>query len=1442
MSFVSSRKRENRRRRGLMAVLAGAVVAVVVSGTALAVPAFAADQGALTVNKTVDQQNSATLAPGDEFTYQIAVGCDDNDCANSVMTDTLPAQFAGFTILSTSVSPTNRPSTPSYAGCTTTVTADCTLSVAFKEALDGGGVGISAGDTYTTSITLKVPDNLPATWASNGVAVTNTASATSTTASSAQDSANVTVNIPVSVSAGLGKTWAPASQQFAPGTASTITLSPRNTSNVPADSLVVQDPTSAAAGQTALGADNPFALVDFTGFGPVTLPDGATTVQVDAYVLQGGTYQWVPGQPNAPNAVALPAGVDPSAVAGLRFTFAGATGAAITPAGAAASVPITVAQRATNRQTSASQVSGATVTNQATGTVNVAGHDPATVTASAPYAITALKTGVKASKSIAPAQIPAGTTATATIGGTNTSNGPLTSLSVADTSYFTAQIAFGGFSAPIAYPTGAIGASVTWHFSDGTTSTVAFTDGTTPATPTPPAGTFISGFSLDYTGSIAVNATATAQYLIAPSVDLVTQAQGSVSTTNTVNVTGQSPAGPATATATAPLAVYYPTISLGIAKSISPQSAVAPGGTVVAQLPTTTAAGSSFVRPTTIVVTDQARGGANDFWNAFNPTAIAPTQVPQGSTLLIEYTTDGTTWQTLATSDATTATQVYRGDIPANLVGSITGLRYTFSNPAGFAQGVSVSPNTVYQARSDLRDGSGPTSVANDPASTYQNEGTANGTGQVTGLPPITSPTVRADADAAIQSFTGAGSLLASKNWTNTSFTQDVTTLDSQSGEQAGTRLGWGVSSTGYSSLTVTDSAANQDDPSQTVFQAFDLTKIAPVTFGADPLLKWDRVSTIELYQSGAWTTVAAPSGSWMSAAGFKGYTLSGAQSAATTGVRITVTPNDAARASSTDPLAPPVGSGIATSGANSPRYFGLVWQLRNTVRDQIGTSPWVTATQGYNDPDPSTIINTDGVAGVQNGTAVGPRLASDNIGLIDQPPLVGVTKTSQKSTIVVPQPGDVPASGYPTNDFTVAAQNQSASNASYLRVTDPMTCDPQATAACVTSASGWNDNPYDGAAYNASTNPFERFTITGLDFSGLTPARIDPAASTVTLWHRADDGTLSTTQLSVTAAAALPASSLTDVVGVSVLYQGTDPGTTGGTITQSPATLVLHTQVRATLRSDPGTFVTPFSVDNHAFAQSYDPVLYPSGAQSTPSDSDDAPVALTQGRLDVTASKSFSPTSILQAKAAGTPVAVTLGATQGPLASVPTSQVTITDTDTAFWGSFQLTSLAPADVTLPAGSDEVRVDVQTNGSTTWQEGTFGPTAVLPSVTLSTVTGIRFVFDRADHGLLSNTAVPARLVGPGRAARRRAHRPARHDEPGALPEHGQRHDPDGVAPLHRLRPLPRCHERRQREHPARPGHLHASMWRKTRRAACTPSRRATRSRGRSRSRTRARAS
>jgi len=1308
--------------RHIRARLAAALVLALGLGLLAAPPAYAAD-AALTVQKTVDGQNSVTVDPGDEFTYNVAVGCDDADCLDARLVDVLPPEFAGFTIVSTAVNPPSQPTATSLTGCSTEVTASCTVTVDFVTALGDAATGIRAGDTHNLLVRLRAPLTLSPSWASNGAAVPNTAVVTSTTAPTASDSALVTVAIPVTVDVAVSKSWSPASQQFSPGVQSTVALTARNTSNVAAESVTLQDPKTADDAATALPASNPFAIVDFVSFGAVSAPQGADRVRVDAYVFDGSVWDWVQGAPTTVAGVALPAGVAPGDVAGLRFAFTDAAGAAvIAPGGADGSVRFSVAQRATDRSTGDSLVLGTSATNQVAAAVVVPAKPAVTRDAQAPYRIAGLTVDITAAKTIAPSRIPAGTTAAATITARNDSNGPLDTLTVGDLDFFTTDVVFGGFSAPITFPAGATGASVVWSFSDDSSSAPqAVADGTTPTAPPAPAGAHLTGFAVSYTGAITAGASAALRFSIAPTVDLVPDSTSSpVRLENTATTTGSNAAGSDSASATAPLAVYFPEIDLDIAKTVSPTAPVAAGGSVVVQLPTTTGTDSAFVRPTRVVVQDVWReADFDDFWNAFSPVAIAPTQVVAGSSLLVEYTLDGTAWQVLDTVPATAATVVYSTSIAAPVdPGAIVGLRYTFENPAGLAQGTTVSPNTVFAARSTLRDGGAPSSVVDAAASIYENRGFATATGAVLGAGTITSDEVDDLAEARIRSTSGTGPVLADKDWTTAS-------VVSQSGATATTRLGWAVTAAGSAGVTVSDPAAGKETaPADTVFQAFDLRRIPAVGYAQDPLLRWDRVTAVELFRNGAWAS-ASPGTNWMGASGFIGYTLTPAQSADTTGVRLVIAPDDAARQSSNDPLRPPVGSGIASSAAGAVRPVTLEWTLRNVARVGGG---WI------GESDYPSVSNTVGV--VVDGTET---TESDSIALVDFAPAVTVTKTATVSAVTVPEQGDVATGAYPKVGYTVTARNDSASRASYLRVSDPMPCTESTVSTCVTSADDWAADPYAGATYDPVTNPFERLDLTSLAFQ-VPAGQVDKTASIVTLWKRDATGALSRQVLTVAAAEALAAPQLADVVGVSVLYQNPDAETRGGSIVSGTnLVMTVGTTLRVHERSDPTELVAPTTLENHANAQSYDPVLFPSGAGSAPHDSAFDDIALDAGRLDVVASKAFSPASLLQ-KDRAAPVAVRLGANDGS-ATAPASTVTITDIDEEFWDGFDLTGLGA--VTLPAGADRVRVSVQLDGTSTWVDGPAAATAALPDVVPSEVTGIRFVFDRADGGLLSNTAPAA---------------------------------------------------------------------------------------------------
>ena len=1319
-----------------------------------ALPAAAADPAALEVNKLVDGGKTATLAPGDEFTFTIRLGCDDADCVDARIEDTLPAELAGFELVGFSASPPNPapPAAPAWVvsstGCGGTppsvVTADppCTGAVQFVEPLADGSTGLAAGQAYTLTISLRVPQDLPPTWPYNGQTITNTGTGTADNATTSTSSASVVVDVPTTVDVATSKSWTPTTERYSPGAESTIALSASNTSNTPADSLVLQDPADAPDGATALSDTNPFRFVDAAGVGTVTPPAGATAVQVDAYVLDPatGTYRWVPGSPAPPGSAALPPGVSDDQVAGLRYTFTAEDGAVLTPGDPPATVQLDVAQRATDRDTDAALDGGWTRTNTSSATVAVPGQDPVTDAASAAHTVTPTSLAASLTKSIDPARLPAGASAVGTLTATNGSDGPVEQLTVSDLGYFTADVAFAGFTAPLVYPATASAARITWHFSDGTTRTDPFADGATPSV-TPPDGTWVTGFSIDYDGPIDAGSSVTVAFRIDTSADAVT-GDGPLETTNTARTTVTNGDASASDSAVARLAVFEPDIEIALDKSLSPQEPIAPGGTVVAQLPATTSTDSAFVTPTTITVEDVAPTPHDDasFWNAFDPVAIAPTQVPDGATLTIEYTTDdGATWQALPLDGLpATGPTTFSGTIPAGLQGSITGLRFVFSDPDGFAQGTSVQPNVVAQARADQRYGGDPTSTPDAGPTTYTNRATAQGEGSVAGGTTITSDVVDAEADAAIETVSGDGSVIAGKRWTDVDFTTDRTTVDSQSGETVGSVLEWGARATGTDSITVTDPAADPDDPADTAFQAFDLRAVAPVPLGADGLWRWDTVSSVELFADGAWTAVPAPAGGWVDDSGFVGYILTAEQSAATTGIRITVVPDDDARTASTDPTRPVPGSGIATS--TTPRDFDLTWQLRNELRDPPSADDrWVNGSTEYNLTAPGSIRNAVAVTGA---TADGDTTATaqDDLVILDRPPLVSVDKRSEHDVLPVPARGDVPVGDYPTNDITVSAANESASRASYVRVTDPMPCTPSTVAACTSGPGDWAADPFADAAFGL-TNPFERFTLTGLDFSFDT-AQVDADASVVTLLHRAADGTLSTSTATVSEARAATADALSDVVGVSVVYQGTDPTTTGGTISAGSAlVMTMHTQLRATLRSLPAVPVTATTVTNLAFSQSYDPVLAPSGQTSTPTDTASADVRLARGVLDVDATKTITPDRLLEADR-DDPVDVALGATQGDGATVAPNSVTIADVDPAFWNDVRLAAFSAADVTFPAGADRVRVDVRLDGSEDWLVGTASSVASLPTTDLEAVTGIRFVFDRADGDVLSHTTPP----------------------------------------------------------------------------------------------------
>lgn len=177
---TTSQPIEGRLRKFLLSLVA--VFALVGAGLVVPLAAQAAESS-LRIDKRVDGLDTQdTLGPGDEFTYTVDLVCDDVDCLNVVLTDTLPAEFAGFQFVGSSYTPSDLPLTATTTGCVeengvpVEVSDDCTVRVVFQQPVDGG-IGLEAGGTLKLSVVLRAPLDLPADWQHNGDTVTNTASA-----------------------------------------------------------------------------------------------------------------------------------------------------------------------------------------------------------------------------------------------------------------------------------------------------------------------------------------------------------------------------------------------------------------------------------------------------------------------------------------------------------------------------------------------------------------------------------------------------------------------------------------------------------------------------------------------------------------------------------------------------------------------------------------------------------------------------------------------------------------------------------------------------------------------------------------------------------------------------------------------------------------------------------------------------------------------------------------------------------------------------------------------------------------------------------------------------------------------------------------------------------------------------------------------------------------
>jgi hypothetical protein len=1339
-------RRLRRRRRwaaAVAAIVATVLVAPLAVGTAVAAEG---DPEYLEVSKRVDNDE---LVAGSVFTYTIGVTCSEQACVDAELTDALPAELEGFAINAvnaTTAVPREVTWTegeqpieqPAVVGPATAV------RVAFTEPMP-------AGATFTLTLTLQVPEEI----APRDETIVNTARTTATNSAPDEASAPVHLSVPVELAVDLAKAWEPAQRSFEVGAASTVSLTARNTSNTTLDTLVVTEPQGIEDGAAALGADNPFSITDLTAL-ETDLPQGATSVQVDAFVLDGGAWTWRTGTPG-PTAV-LPDGVDPADVGGLRLTYAGA----IAP-GASASAALALAQRATDRAAEPADLSSERheVHNVAEAAGTVAGQDTVTDTAAATHVVVPANVAVDVVKDLAPTRISAGEPATATISATSTSDVPVSTLTVTDRGYFTDGIGLGGFRS-LTWPAGATGAKIVYDLPD-TTRTETLEPGQAPSDV--PAGA--TGFVLTFTGSIAAGAGTTVVLDVATTEDAGGDA-AQRTTTNTASGEVVAPNGQrGTDDASDTLQVVTPSLTATLDKTVRPSAAVEPGARVVSELRSRVVGTSEYTVSKQVVVEDRWDTTAGTFWDAFDLGGVASTQVPAGAALRIEaFGPDGavvTLADRPAQSDpslvALTAAQV-EDALPDGVARTdLTGIRFALTNEAGFPVDQTFTPYVVGQARGTLRTG-GPVTAQPETPVGFRNTATVEAAGETRGGTPLEDDaTDTATATVIRYDATGDG-VGIEKEWSSAD-------VPAQSGHLRSTDLDWRVRD-GFETVTVLDHGGNPAGVEDTVFDAFDLVRIEPVGASSTPFsngwfLRYDSVAAVELLIDGAWQAVPAPSAGWVQGGRFVGYVLTGQQRAAATGARLVLAENTAAReaaqrpGAALDPYAPLPGTGVAASSTD--RTFTLTWQVRNTTRS---TGAFVTHEAPLNGGE-GAVVNAADITGTPiGGGTPATDTDADTISLTYSEPGVKVTKTADPG-----QPVHVPREGsgtdQPTITYTANAQSNSVARASYVRITDPAACG-EAGGSCQSAgdAAGATGDPFaadvDWLRPGGVESPFDRLDVTAVTVAVSRPGEVALDRSVAWVLRHVPDAPEGERYVSERTTIAdlvtWDPEQLADVIGVSVTFQAPDPGSAGGSITaDNQLTLSLATTLRTQVRStgEPVELRAGQTVDtvNRAYAQSYDPVLAPTSPTGAV---DDADIVLTGGVIDVVPHKQVAPAALTE-PSRRTPVTVTLGAesSRDPLATLAPAEVWLRDDATSspqFWDAFSFTGLGR--LTAPAGADQVTVDVYgpfgEDGAMVWTRS--APTAVdaaavpVPADRYDEVEGLRVTFSRAD-GAFFTQAVPA---------------------------------------------------------------------------------------------------
>ncbi|MHA7985380.1 DUF5979 domain-containing protein [Rathayibacter sp. CAU 1779] len=1210
-----------------MATIVG-VVALTLSGALIgATPAAAADpDAAFQITKQV-VGTQTTFQPGDTFQYRITVSCSSTTvggCINANIADELPAPL----VLNPNASPQVTASLSSGGPVSVTYAGSTGFVVTPTEGWTYNGTpetGMIAGNQVIITVSAQVPTDVPGTY--NGETITNTATANADNAPSKNGTADITLNVPTTLVADMSKNASVSTIPAVPGRPVDWTLTPSNQSNQNVDTIVVQDPVDPASPPTNL------QYIDFTGAPDITPPP--TTTSTDIEYLVNGTWTSTPPVP-------------PDMPEGIRVTFHGTYAPG-------ASGKVVIHSTTNDQVTTIPEGTSVTIHNDASTIVQKNGEssDPATDTAD--VTMSANAPDVSITKSFDDTTLLSGQSATAdvkaTVGEQDVESLTINEPTSGQPGFSEQGLTFTGFGSDLTWPVAATEATITYTYTDCASTTDSTT--TVNTLPDPQSGCTVDGFSVTYEspGTDGIQSGTYAQIPIEVTANRVVTVKSSTNFVDTSVTNSEDQTG--TADTKADFTISPLTVNTEVTKKITPSQIYGVPGTTATISLTGKVSDDSSVGSNTLVISDPNNPGTDTtgFWNQFTADNVQ-TDIPNCSTLTVNYwsVSQGKYVTFPGAEGIEGPVQNYTYTVPADLKSDIGGIQFVFlpSTADGCADtlppGFNVTPTIGVE-----------TTQTNDTPVTVDNSVCS----KVANPNAVRSPqTDCADASIDIIPINGGGT---GPQFVDKAWTQD--TVPALSGEDRTTRIGWSTSGLNLKSMAINDPASLGEltDVSTSVFDAWNLKQIAPITTADDPQIAQDVISEVSLYENGAWVDITAQACSSGCTGQFGGYTLSGSQQQEATGLRFVYSERTA-------------GAGIGSSYDFS-RPLNLVWTLRDTLRSDptqyvLGTEHTYT----YNTGDPGVVNNTVQGDGTLQDDSVYTSQANDTITITDSPVNVELSKSFDQTDLGLPQEG-TDQSDYPLISSTMTGINNTAGKISSMVISDP-------------------------SASQAAPTVFDTLNLYSIDTVTPPPgATADDTTVTLTGGTSAGTYTLADAQ-------ALSPTDLATVTGIEVSFGTPD----GAPIINAAAQGVvgLTWQLRSTYRSSelPMQPTNGNAVENDAHVQVDSPDRIPctdppSGFCSSGEADADASFNIVEANYTVATQKSIDPPTMTEDV---TPPNYTSTLVSQPNGNARTILMTTTDDTPTFWNTMDYTG---ASIAVPAPVNDVRMDVLTddpaNGKTiTW--------------------------------------------------------------------------------------------------------------------------------------------